>query len=742
MPAIGPVTVTTHLGPDVLTFVSMTGHEVLGRPFDYVVDLVSEDPNVKIDQLLGQAMLVSLEVGDGSTRHFHGIVTEIDVVENPRPATLYRATLRPWLWLLGNNSDCRIFQNVSVPDIIQRVFKDQGFTDFEVSLTANYPKLEYVVQYRESDLKFVSRLMEHAGIYYFFKHTSSTHMLVLADAHGAHDPHAGYDSLPYAPPDEHRSSLVWTVDEWRLTHRMTSGAVTLRDFDFERPNADLTARDANRMDYAGSGFEVYDYPGAYRTGADGNVLARLRLDQIQSSFAVTTGHTNARTFAAGGLFTLTEYPRDDQNAKYLVIGTETTLTGHQVTSGSQVPSSARDGEELTFSCNFTAIPSSVPFRTAPTTRKPVVDGPQTAIVVGPSGEEIFTDNYGRAKVQFHWDRLGKSDENSSCWIRVAQAWAGAQWGSIFTPRIGQEVIVDFLEGDPDRPIITGRVYNATHMPPYKLPDNKTQSGIKSQSSKGGEGANEIRLEDLKGKELFYVQAQKDLQTEVKHNETRHVAASQSISVDGSRSLAVGGSETISIGGGDKDKPGNQTISVAGERKRTVAKKDTVELNDEHEITVTKKVTQNYNDDQALTVGGTQTIEITKDKKEHVTQKYALTTDQEFKLVQNGDSLLMHDKFELQSAGAISIQNDDCSAKLDSGKITLTAQSELKLVCGQASITLKQDGTIQISGTQKVTVASGSNSVETSIASTKVSGIQVDVEGQAMTTIKGAIVQIN
>src|ERR1700690_1022368 len=461
MTATGPVTVDTPLGPDALVFLAMTGREALGKPFDYAVDLVSDDPNITLGDLLGQPMAVHLELTDGELRHFHGFVTEVEFVENVRPMAIYRVRLRPWLWLLANTTNCRIFQNLTAPEIVKQIFRDRGFTDFEDALTEEYPKADYVVQYRESDLNFATRLLEHAGIYYYFRHAESAHTLVLADSHGAHKRTPGCGQLPYYPPDEHRARLQECVDTWRLTQRITPGVVALRDFDFERPNADLSAKRSAPKDYAKADFEVYDYPGDYRERSDGEVQARVRLEERQGQdYEEASGHTNARGFTMGALVELTDHPRDDQNREYLITSAELSLSGHEVqTSG------AESSTDVTFSSDFAAIDSRVPFRTARTARKPIVEGPQTAVVVGKAGEETWTDKYGRGKVRFHWDRLGERNENSLFWVRVAQAWAGTNWGSIHTPRIGQEVIVDFLEGDPDRPIIPGRVYNASNMPP-------------------------------------------------------------------------------------------------------------------------------------------------------------------------------------------------------------------------------------------------------------------------------------
>jgi type VI secretion system secreted protein VgrG len=698
MAAAGPVTITTPLAPDALVFRSMDGRESLSEPFEYSVDLVGSTGDIKLTDLLGLTVCVRIELSGQAFRYFHGYVTAFELVDSSHGGYAYRATIHPWLWLLTQTTDCRIFQNKSIPDIVKQVFGDRGFADFEDSLTEDYPLLDYVVQYRETDFNFVTRLLEEAGIYYFFKHSADTHTLVLADAYSAHEAVSGYEKLPYYPPDAHREALEDSVDRWGLRQRITPGSSALRDFDFERPLVDLTAVVSSPGSYARSDFPLYDYPGDYRQRADGEKLARIRLEQRKEGFERAEGRTNARGMTTGALFSLTEHPRADQNREYLVTDTHASVSGHELQT---------DGtNDRVFSCDFLTIPSSVPFRPALASKKPVVEGPQTATVVGPAGEEIWTDQYGRVKLQFHWDREGKSDENSSCWVRVSQAWAGTGWGGIHIPRIGQEVIVEFLEGDPDRPIVTGRVYNAANMPPYDLPKNMTQSGVKSRSTKGGKvpNANEIRFEDRKGGEELYVQAER--------NQTTLVKASQS-------------------------------ISVGATRTTTVAKKDTVVLQDEHEITVTKKVTQTYQDDQSLTLTGNQTLDIGKDKTEHVAQTYDLTTDTEFKLTQGGTTLTFQsNQVALDAASSITVTRGPAKLTIDdSGQVTLSTPTGITLQCGPNTITMSPSG-IEIKGPQ-IALKADPSSLELGPASAHLSGVMTTVEATAICSVKGtAMLNLN
>jgi type VI secretion system secreted protein VgrG len=499
-----------------------------------------------------------------------------------------------------------------VPEIIKQIFQDSGFADFEESLSGEYAKRDYVVQYPETTFNFVSRLMEEVGIYYYFRHTADAHTLVLADSISALEPSPDCGELPYYPPDQQRATHVDHVNRWLLTQRVTSGSVTLRDYDFERPGANLTAQITSPKDHAAADGEIYDYPGGYNVRDDGQTQSRVRLEWTQESFEHAVGHANARGLSTGALVELTGHPRDDQNREYLVTWTASSLIGHDTRSGSE------DGP--TFTCQFGAIDSGVPFRTSPKARKPLVEGPQTAIVVGKSGEEIWTDKYGRVKVQFHWDRKGTSDENSSCWVRVAQVWAGTNWGAMHIPRIGQEVIVDFLEGDPDQPIITGRVYNGSNMPPYALPGNQTQSGIKSRSTKGGAApnANEIRFEDRKGSEEFYIQAEKDLNSLVKNNETATVNVNRTRQVGGNDALTVGKNQTIQIGvdesftvGGNETiaVTGNESVTIGGNQSVSVTGNDSMSFGGSQSLTVAVARSEAVGGAESIVVGGARSVAV-------------------------------------------------------------------------------------------------------------------------------------
>ena len=464
-------------------------------------------------------------------------------------------TLKPWLWLLSRTSDCRVFQEMTVPDIVKAVFEDHPVARFQFNLLRPYRTWTYCVQYRESDFNFVARLLEHEGIYWYFTHDESGHKLVLCDSASAHDAAPGCESLPFYGQGGHVPPQLEHVANWSSAQCVTPGKVVITDYDFERPSTSLQTSQARTRSYDLSDGEIFDFPGDYLKTADGSQYAEDRLDEIQSGFELFDAQTNAQGVCAGHLLKLTRHPRDDQNTQYLV--TSTTLTLKQAVNESNQGKSD-------LHCHFSCIPAAQQFRPERTVSKPLVPGPQTAIVTGPSGEEIFTDKYGRVKVQFHWDRRGQRNEKSSCWVSVAHPWAGANFGGIHIPRIGQEVIVGFLEGDPDRPIIIGRAYNGENMPPWALPANATQSGILTRSSKGGgyANANAIRFEDKKGSEQLWLHAEKNQDVEVEndethwvghdrtktidHDETTHVKHDRTETVDNNETIAIGAAQTIAI----------------------------------------------------------------------------------------------------------------------------------------------------------------------------------------------------
>jgi len=579
--------VSSPLGPDVLLLRHMSGGDELGRPFEYELQLTSSDDAIDLNQLLGKPMSVSVQLSSGGNRYFHGLVARCSQNVDTGQFASYQVTLRPWLWMLTRTSDCKIFQNLTIPQIIKQVFRDLGFFDFEDTLSRPYREWEYCVQYRETSFDFVSRLMEQEGIYYFFRHEKDRHVLVLADAYGAHQPAPGYESVPFYPPDgQHRERDH--VSDWRLAQEVQPGSLELNDYDFQRPSARIDVRSAMPRPHSAGDYPLYDYPGSYVQSEDGEHYARTRIEAIQSLHERVELSGTARGLGAGHVFSLTGFSRQDQNREYLIVASRYLISQESLETGS---SSAG----LQFESALTCIDAHQSFRTQPSTKRPIVKGPQTAVVVGTEGSEIFTDAFGRVKVHFYWDRHDQSNENSSCWIRVSQAWAGKNWGSMQIPRIGQEVIVSFLEGDPDRPIITGRVYNAEQTVPYELPANATQSGTKSRSSKGGTPANfnEIRMEDKKGAEQLYIHAERnqDIVVEVDeshsvgHDRHKSIGNDETVTVGQDRVRAVQRNDTLKVGGAKSDSISTQYLIEAGSQIRLVCGKSVLELNASGEINI-------------------------------------------------------------------------------------------------------------------------------------------------------------
>ena len=597
------IAVNSVLGEDILLFGRMTVTEQMGRLFECELELFSEKTDIKLADVLGTNMTVRLELPyQQGTRYFNGLVTRFSYIgTRGLRYGAYRATLNPWLWFLTRTADCRIFQNKKVPDIIKDVFREQGFTDFKDALGGNYREWEYCVQYRETDFNFVCRLMEQEGIYCFFKHENGKHVLVLADGYSSHEKFPKYETVPYFPPDIHDHRERDHLYEWHIAQNVQPGVYALNDYDFTAPRKNLRSMLNKPKNHALASMEIYDYPGEYIDPGDGSNYSKIRLEELLAQHEVARGEGNAAGLAVGYLFSLSNCSREDQNREYLIVSAM-----HQIESD-EFESFLEGGiSGKPYRGEIAAIEAKQQYRAPRVTPKPVVQGPQTAVVVGPKGEEIYTDQYGRVKCQFHWDRYGKADENSSCWIRVAQGWAGKKWGIMHLPRIGHEVIVDFLEGDPDQPIVTGKVYNGINMPPYTLPDNKTISTLKSLSSKDGGGFNEFRFEDKKGKEQIFLHAERNEDIRVKNDAFEWIGSERHMIVKKKQFEQVDGEKHLIVKSGDGGK-GDQFERVEGEKHQEVKK------------------------DHNQKVGGTLSLKVDQNLQEKVGQNHALEAGTEIHL---------------------------------------------------------------------------------------------------------------
>lgn len=565
------IKVATALGEDVLLLQRFAGQESISRLFHFDLYMQSENRNIDFEQIVGKNAAIAIVLPNEQERYIHGVVSNFTMSgssmmqDGAKPVvfTHYHLALVPQLWLLTRTSDCRIFQNQTATDIITKILDEHG-VKYANRLFGSFTTREYCVQYRETDFNFVSRLMEEEGIFYFFEHELNKHTLVLSNKLNSLKASEFHPKISYTSITGTEGEEEETITSFNVGREIRPGKYQLNDFNFKQPKLDLTANAQGKGD---TKLEIFDYPGEYVEKSDGEKLVGVRMEEETAPLVSATASSTCRGLAPGYKFALEDHFRDDLNHEYVVM-----FLQHSADQGMNYRSSAGQASDFRYTNHFTCLPHDHPYRPARTTAVPIVRGTQTAIVTGPAGEEIYTDEFGRVKVQFHWDREGKYDEKSSCWVRVSQNWAGKGWGAMFLPRIGQEVIVDFLEGDPDRPLITGRVYNGESKPPYTLPDEKTKSTIKTMSSKGGGGFNELRFEDKKGKEQIFIHAErnedirvkadlfetvggeahqiigKDKHEQVKGDKHEHVKGDKNQKVDGSLSLSVGGNQQEKVSG--------------------------------------------------------------------------------------------------------------------------------------------------------------------------------------------------
>jgi type VI secretion system secreted protein VgrG len=735
-----------------LRFAQMQGTERISQCFEYTLELVSGDVEVPSTKLLGETVTVEVRGARGDDRpprYFNGIVDSFAFTGLRDRFAVYQLVLVPNFLFLDKTRDNRIFQNMSVTDIVEQIFREYGFSNYELRLRGTYAPREYCVQYGETDLNFVQRLLEGVGIFYFFEHADGAHVMILCDDVNTLEPVPEWDVLSYTQDTDLSPFATNQITDVRRTDSAVTSHFAHTAYDFTKPSADLMATFGSDRPHATGSFEAYEYPGGYTELGDGDTLAEIRNAEDKAFAYRARAVTNARGPNAGSVVTVEAFPREAENDTYFVHAVD-----YDMADSEYVTSSGRDVGQG-FRASYDLIPVSTPFRPERRAPWPVMKGPQTAQVVGPAGEEIHTDEYSRVKVQFHWDREGARDENSSCWVRVSSAWAGSGWGFIQIPRIGQEVIVDFFEGDPDQPIITGRVYNAEQMPPYPLPGDKTKSGWKSNSSLGGGGWNELMFEDKKGEELVYFQAEKDHDELVKNNETRHIGndwtedvvrnakqwvggwrdetvdkdktthvlQNRTVNIDLNdtemvgvdRSLTVGSNETITVGLNSSETIGvnhsqsvgaNQTVTVAASRNDTVGA---------HEVrTVAQTHTMSVGAARTVTVGAAQTRTVASDDSLNVGSDQSTTIGSNHAVAVGGD-----ESFSVGGDGSYAIGGSVVWSAGEDGTFTaeknvlVNAGDKIVLKTGKASITMKKDGTITIKGKDIAIDGSGEINVKAS-----------------------------
>lgn len=525
--------IETPLGPGAFVLVSFSGQEGLSTLGRFNIALKCKRHDIDAARMLGQNVTVRVEAAKGKPRYFNGYITRWSGVDEIRDtqvggkqtkAYVYEATVSPWLWFLTRTANCRIFQKKTVPDIIEEVFRNySSLASFNKSqLQGRYREWEYCVQYRETDFNFVNRLMEQEGIYHFTEHANGKHTINLVDSLNAHKAYPGYEEIRFDEEDREGEDLF---QQWQSTHEIQPGRYVASDYDYKKPRDLIEESAEKQLKHPYSQFEFYDYPAEVDDSGEAKQAAAIRIDELHAQYHTFTASGNVRGLQPGCSFKLAAHPVSSYNDKHLTVSASYQSTGNADSSGG--------GNTFSFRCNISAIPLKQQYRPLRQTPKPLIQGPQTAVVVGKKGVEIDTDELGRIKVQFRWDRYGTADENSSCWIRVAQPWAGNGYGALAIPRIGQEVIVEFMEGDPDWPIVTGSVYNGENKPAYNLPAEKTRWGIKSRSSQGGGASNlnELRFEDKKGSEEVYVHAEKDLNFYTKKKRSEFVGDESQLQVE-------------------------------------------------------------------------------------------------------------------------------------------------------------------------------------------------------------------
>ncbi|MBO0639963.1 type VI secretion system tip protein TssI/VgrG [Pantoea agglomerans] len=587
--------ITAQLPADGLLFHTLKGTETLSRPFVLTAELLATDARIDRHALLGKPVTFTLPT-DGlmnalSPRYLNGKITRVAVRSQELSGTryaVYELTVEPDLWPMKRDRNLRIFQSQTVPQIVQTLLKEYG-VNVETRLAGSYRVWEYCVQYQESSLDFISRLMELEGIYYFFRHEADKHTLVLCDAPDQHQAFPGYETIAYHVTPSGGVVTEEGISQWSLAESVTPGIYSTDDYDFRKPNAWMLQARQNPASPVPGSVDVYDWPGHFVDHSHGESYARIRQEVWQAEHHSVSGSGTATGIAPGFTFSIINAPHFSDNGEYLVTSATYDFAENAYASG--------DTGDSRHNIHLTVLPSSVTYRTPPETAWPKTHGPQTAKVVGPKGESIWTDRYGRVKVKFHWDRLAKGDDTSSCWVRVSSAWAGQGFGGVQIPRVNDEVVVDFINGDPDRPLIIGRVYNEASMPPWALPAAATQMGFLSRSKDGtADTANALRFEDKSGEEHLWIQAQKNMDTHVKNDASHSVANNHShyaggnelYRVETNRVHGVKGGEERLTGKGKLDAVVDTYVVGSGTKLRLECGESAIELNANGQINIVGK----------------------------------------------------------------------------------------------------------------------------------------------------------
>lgn len=649
------------------------GTEHISELFHFELELITEDATIQTEDMLGQNVTIGIRQRDGvSFRYFNGHLSKFSPLRSDGRMAYYKAELVPWVWFLTLTQGCHIFQDKTLPQVIRDTFARYGYTDYDdKNLTDRHKAWENCCQYNESAWDFVSRLMEIEGMYYYFKHEEGKHTLMIVDNMAAHLPCPFQSTMRY---DHQVGTGLYRTDDTVFSSDMVKvvkpNKYAHKDYNFKIPaNPLLDERKVPRDTGVDRDMEVYNYPGAYEWPGDVEDWVQLRIQEQEHDHTVAHGTGNCRSMLPGYRFDLTEHDRDEQNLNYLTVSVT-----HSAQEGTFV--AGADAQEATYENSFVAHPSSIIFRPDLKTEAPTILSSQTAMVVGPPGEEIYTDQYGRVRVKFHWDRR-KSDENgtSSCWMRVMQPWGGPLYGHIWIPRVGMEVVVDFIDGDPDRPIIKGCVYHNRNMPPYPLPANKEWSGVKTRSTKGGtvDNYNEIRLVDTIGQELFRMQAEKDLHIFVKNDRSEYVIHDRFLDVANDQHQRI---------------EGHKYTDVYGDFDEHVKGKMNVQVDDDTTFKVGGGQTEQVSKDKNQTVGGDFGQLIQGDTGIHNQGDYEQKIDGDYSVTIDGDGgYHIGGTVEHKVDGDWKLKADGDFHIKGGGKIVIEAANQIVLKVGGSSITM-------------------------------------------------------
>ena len=735
---VNRISILSSVDSSSLLFWKFSGQEKLSEPFRFQVDLLSQDFAIDRQTMLGKNMTVVVPGQWGQERYLSGKITAVSVRAEDLGDTryaVYQTMLEPDFWPMMRDRNFRIFQQQRVPDIVATLLSEHN-VKFEDKLTRSYRQWDYCVQYAESSFQFMSRLLELEGISYLFRHDKDGHTLVLMDDYQQAEAFPGYETIPWHAQSGGGAVGEEGISQLMASHVVTPGLYSTDDYDFRKPHAWMLQTLQNPVSPTPGKIDVYDWPGRFMEHGDGEAYARIRQQSWQAEQQQTQGIATATGIVPGHTFTLIRAPNLADNAKWLVVGAHYDFEENQYASGGVDSTQQRIA--------FSVIPASTPFVPSSKTDWPRTYGPQTARVVGPKGESIWTDKYGRIKVKFHWDRESQGDENSSCWVRVSSAWAGQGYGGVQIPRVGDEVVVDFINGEPDRPIVIGRVYNEASMPPWALPAAATQMGFMSRSKDGSpDNANALRFEDKPGEEQLWLHAERNMDTEVENDETHDVGSNRTKTVGKdetshikqNRTRTVDGNESVTVGK-DRSKTinGNETTTVAQNRTESVKGNETLSVEQNRDETITGNHTATVKSNHTGTVEGNQSLTVVQDRTRQVQGNESVSVQQNRNVQVTGNQTL-----GIAGNHDVSVTGKQTQSIASKQEVTIGAGRTLSITGGdtrftQGSVTDSATDTLHINvgesgiliGNGSVEITAGGSTITINAAGVMVNGKKIEL----------------